>query len=289
MPGFCYFVFPLMGCVLGVQYLSMGMYQISRLHYCFSAAQVHHEKGYPQWLFLAMSTVGVCLLLSWVLFYAIAVPLPAACGIDADTNCFTELNAPLVSPTTWSAVHFALYHVWDLATLGLYALKIHSFRKYKAEQEEVYRRIMCILQRVAILTLFYDTVFALTTCVVVLFGFPPEIEAMPIKWSLLVSEMGSALVVVLFSVSMLMMLEHNTAAYIRFLRLVRRLRLNFVFCCCCTRIIEQQLDQFATGQLRISVKTQTSDAPKSETDNASPKSPLYRTEVRFEASLETVA
>eukprot|EP01084_Bolivina_argentea_P177549 307014_1 len=46
--GFCYFANQ-MSVSLYLQFNFMGLYQISRLHYCFAQSQVHSNKGYPNW------------------------------------------------------------------------------------------------------------------------------------------------------------------------------------------------------------------------------------------------
>lgn len=39
---------------MGLQVVFMGLYQLSRLHYCFTSSQLHSKKGYPKYAFFIM-------------------------------------------------------------------------------------------------------------------------------------------------------------------------------------------------------------------------------------------
>ena len=56
--GFCYISYHLM-LSSSLYYFLMGLYQISRLHYCFAQSQVHSNKGYPNWLINIMYIIGI--------------------------------------------------------------------------------------------------------------------------------------------------------------------------------------------------------------------------------------
>merc|ERR1712083_268232 len=62
---------------------------------------------------------------------------------------------------------------------------------------------------------------------------------------------------VALSLSIYLMMEQNTDEYVTFLRVLHRLRLNYV-CCCCHRMIDRQLAGFA-------VETQQTDGLKRRT------------------------
>ena len=51
---------------VGLQGLAMGLYQISRLFYCFSSSKVHSNKGYPNWVFILMYGVGIGLVFGFL-------------------------------------------------------------------------------------------------------------------------------------------------------------------------------------------------------------------------------
>ena len=56
------------------RYLSLGFlsiyidyfYQLSRLHYCFANEQIYSKKGYPNWLFMIMHSIGVIFMIALV-------------------------------------------------------------------------------------------------------------------------------------------------------------------------------------------------------------------------------
>eukprot|EP01084_Bolivina_argentea_P059824 109283_1 len=60
--------------------------------------------------------------------------------------------------TSRVVVNGIIYQLWDLYTLFLYARQVLSFRKIytKDNNNKIYARIMSILQRILILTLFYE-------------------------------------------------------------------------------------------------------------------------------------
>ena len=56
--GFCYFTWYFIGVTILYQPVFMGLYQLSRLYYCFANNQVYSNKGYPNWLFNIMFGLG---------------------------------------------------------------------------------------------------------------------------------------------------------------------------------------------------------------------------------------
>ena len=86
-PGVCHFAYFLIFSVGSAsQPVFMGFYQLSRLYYCFSQSNVYSDKGYPQWLFYIMFTIGVLLSIFSMLQGIAAGDLLSECGIDFNQN-----------------------------------------------------------------------------------------------------------------------------------------------------------------------------------------------------------
>ena len=83
MPGFCYLQWTVAPVFGQAQFLFMGLYQLSRLHYSFSKNRAHHQNGYPKWIFIVMVTVGFILLMSLAVLVTLGQSLPSKCGFTS--------------------------------------------------------------------------------------------------------------------------------------------------------------------------------------------------------------
>ena len=66
-PVFCmfgHFISPISGVLAAI---SMGLYQLHRLYYCFANSQIHSNKGYPTWVFIVMHLTAIQGCINWVL------------------------------------------------------------------------------------------------------------------------------------------------------------------------------------------------------------------------------
>ena len=230
--GFCFFVWYLNNTAGSLQFVFLGIYQISRLHYCFSRERVYSNKGYSRCVFVAMLGVSAVLALNVLALPFLMWGVPSRCGINSRLEFEHEFwkepwvmkadGAAIVN--TWVTSLFAAWALWDLTTLLLYVCKIRSFRKFKSDNAEVYARIQAILRRVVIVTVFYE----LSVLFLVLIGL--------LAWNMLghdiiyLSVLSAGSVIVSFA--QYIMLEHNTAEYDRFLNVLRSLRLHYLCCCC---------------------------------------------------------
>merc|ERR1712083_141926 len=88
LPGFCMMDRIPVVIAMAIQFPSLGLYQLSRLHYCFSRDQVHSDKGYPFWSFMVMIVIGMVLSVSFVLIVVLYDPFALKCGWSALPGTF---------------------------------------------------------------------------------------------------------------------------------------------------------------------------------------------------------
>ena len=62
--GLCYVFRNIGNSLLYSQFIAMEIFQLCRLHYCFSRERVHSDKGYPKWIFKLMFSI----LITWTLY-----------------------------------------------------------------------------------------------------------------------------------------------------------------------------------------------------------------------------
>ena len=220
VPSFCIFsnYFSIVFTIFS--YASMGFYQLYRLHYCFANGYVHSNKGYPKWIFIVMgSSAMICvvyLCISSLFVDAnITTILISQCAYNDKYEFYfhpIQLFGPhLIMPWDCYSISILTYTVWDLFTLFLYVMKIWTFRKYATEEPTVYKRIMSILHKIFILTIFYQIFF-------LFYGVLFTLKIHDSQWVLwlIVSEMTYLSV----CGSIYLMMDHNEEQYIKFLRII---------------------------------------------------------------------
>eukprot|EP01084_Bolivina_argentea_P034421 63692_1 len=145
--GFCHFAIHLAWMADITASISMGMYQLSRLWYCFSQSQVHSNKGYPNWIIKTMFTIGIFIFMNNIIAPWFAMRTPSVCGINKHYKYVSKYNGDLFHSVgvIWYMSGKIIYSLWDIATLLLYIIKVISFKKFKSEQIDVYNRIISIL------------------------------------------------------------------------------------------------------------------------------------------------
>lgn len=248
----------------------MGFYQLSRLDYCFSKEKVYSNKGYPSWLFLAMYAIGICgvmsmLIAPWLL-YNTRIQKCGICWHDGTylyTAKYSESPVgPMVSVILIS-VAIICYLFWDFTNLLLYALKIRTFKKYENENSAIYKRIMSILYRVLILTLFYEIIAFLAISI------PTAIFILNRDGHSWIASLwiSGSITSVVFSYSIYLMMQHNTRQYHTFLRVIDMMRLYYLLICC-KGIIIHELDgindiQSDESMLSQEIEAQPIDKQKS--------------------------
>eukprot|EP01084_Bolivina_argentea_P278409 475608_1 len=241
-PISCKFSNPLSISLIACQFYFIGLYQLSRLHYCFSQTQVYSNKGYPNWLFTIMYTVGTLWLINCWIFPYVFAPWKLMCGINSKFQYFPKKSLLTENSlaSIWTNISSLCYFIWDCITLLLYIVKVYTFRnKYKSEQIQVYKRIMCILSRIVILTLGYE--IPLIWCTIAEIIRKMTINEDTLVFMRIVRASSYLLSSVIASYSIFLMQQHNSEEYKQFLKVVHFVKCDVVCCCCCKAIIRYEL------------------------------------------------
>ena len=241
--GFCIFATLLGSSAFLSQILSIGLYQLSRLHYCFANEQIHSKQGYSGWVFNMMTLIGiVCAINFEIIFLFNRGSLCATCGFTSNFE-FYFIETQIFSLETW-----LLWSWWlamciiflslDVTTLLLYHRKIQAIRdRIKEKSELVYKRILSILYKIFILTLFYQ----ITAVTAVLINFICVWLLTDTTWIRnILNNLWTIIITIAMCISMYLMMDHNKSEYIKFLRIIIKLKLNWI-CCCCRDIATEQL------------------------------------------------
>ena len=241
--GLCIFMHLLWSVMFGMQAILMGLYQLSRLYYCFSNTNIHSNKGYPQWVFIFMTIMGGVLLINWILLTIFGIHgLKAKCGINSKLE-FYHIPPDITSfpnAILWLWIHAFSYVTWDLTTLLLYYAKIRSFSDIiKGKEEKVYKRVLSILFQIFILTIFYQLTLILTALLEVIIHIFNDI-----LWvNHITFNIGQMVATSTVSISLYLMMEHNKLEYIKFLRIIKTLTVTCI-CRRCRDAIDEQLLYF---------------------------------------------
>ena len=234
----------------------MGLYQLSRLHYCFANDKIHSNKGYPKWLFISMIISGILLMMSWFTLLMLngqTDGLNINCGINANFEYYySRYNPDLLKNDTWVAITAYSYNVWDITTLLLYIFKIRLFNYYKNNEPIVYKRILSILYKIVIITLFYQIISFIISIPAI------ATKAVGFEANLLALFTNSVLqsATALGSYSMYLMMDYNVKGYVKFLRVIHYLKLHFI-CCKYRSMVVDQLSELDKNVQRLSVDVAT--------------------------------
>ena len=251
IPGLCIFSHYLFLVSFGTAGLFMGLYQLHRLYYCFANEQVHSNKGYAKWVFIIMFTWGI---LPWVYFCIILFlgggddtlsGIRSTCGFnDNHEYYFHPIQLIHLSPHHLTIIGLS-FQIWDILTLFMYMYKIWTFRKYQSEQPIVYKRIMSLLHKIFILTVFYQ-VFSVIHIAV---------HQMQI---VVISRISRRLVNLSISLAMYLMLDHNKEDYVRFLKVIYFMKFHWV-CCCWRYFVIDQLKECDIDSQQITISVNEND------------------------------
>ena len=279
MPGVCLFSSTVVELTVCFQFLFLGLYQLSRLHYSFSKTSARHANGYPKLVFILMVTVGITLTVSWTTLFTLGAPLPSKCGFktdlsfewhykDRDILFGGNMDEQIEQFSQYFAVITGIASMWDITTLLLYSYKIRSFRKTTAfSQDAVWRNIMFILQRIIILTLFYQITLVMCLLIIVFVGDSSDNDY---GLGETVLHIGTALLTMLYTISMYLMMEHNTNEYLQFLHCFKKSGLKYVYFCCWHGVVDRQLADFEEMKTKMPEETPRQNTTSStQIDNAS--------------------
>ena len=242
-PGACTFVGYIgFSCIL-LSGHSMGLYQVSRLYYCFSDSQIYSKRGYSKPVFIIMYTLIVLSMICGLSRSAFTAGL-------LNRKCIIMGNLQMTSESMfnidWSDSVKLGFYVWavitvilllsDVLTLALFCNKIRLFRRLKSDQNEtVHHRVTGILYKVTILTIFYQACFVYSMIIVFsAIRIWPQHTAMYWVYTTQITALS-------LNLSMYLMMDHNEAEYIKFLRCMNKSKCDYFYYCCCRFMILEQL------------------------------------------------
>ena len=122
IPGFCYISIQLQTSFLVNQLVFLGFYQLCRLYYCFAKSQVHSDKGYPNYLFIIMGTIGVILMINAIIFPWFYFPFISECGIKQSNYIFYMQYSSLIDSSTsenWFVISFCIVSIMGFHIVGV--------------------------------------------------------------------------------------------------------------------------------------------------------------------------
>ena len=243
------------------------------------------------------------IFISWIAYTTLAYPLVTQCGYRSDLTFFHEDSNSLLdsivesaaqkdtTTAIWFIATITTFHIWDAATLLLYCWKIWRFGKiYKSTENGVWTKVLVILQRIFIITVFYSVcgvILLLWMAMILAMAFMETGDA--VIW-LLRDNVIPVLVHVLWSFSMYLMMEHNTTAYVRFLLIIRRFKLDYLCfgLCCFHGMIDRQLEAFQTSKVLALHSRSPTPTNKLTKRTSSTNTAKYVVKELNEHSLDTV-
>ena len=187
----CHFAHYLVFFVVAMQPISMGFYQISRIHYCFAESKA---MGYPNIIFYGMYSLGVCLILNHIVQLLFCRICQIACS-GYDPFGFA----------VWSAITRSVYFLWEMVTMSLYAFKLRSIVHVHGQNEDQRtQKVVESLRRILTVTIIYQIACIIGYCMY----FVGLLDVFVSVFS------------ALCTFSMFFMLEHNNDEYTKCMRCV---------------------------------------------------------------------
>ena len=112
---------------------------------------------------------------------------------------------------------------------------------HQGKHNGIWKNVLFILYRIVILTIMYQVWFLVAQ-------FVDFVSFKAIGWELLswtsytiLIDAMLATVSIMFSLSMYLMMDHNTVAYIRLLQFMRNFYLKYICFMCCHHMVDRQL------------------------------------------------
>ena len=317
--GLCYFSLQLWLISYLVQQFCMGLYQLSRLYYCFANNQIYSNKGYPKWIFIFMVIIGALIVLIST-YSVITIGIMCQCGLHVYDELKYERDARNILAFEYVSAHFdcrnsddleykRIYEIsimlqdmvrylrfpsltlaaWDILTLSLYYYKVRQFMKLRVRSDSgsedgnklIYNRILSIMNKIIILTLFYEIWYSIGIIFTWIFVkdatgetengvIDEDDDTLSLFWYLIYVFILWT-VPFIFSLSMYLMMDHNHDKYIKFLECVRCSYLSYICCaccyCCCGWMVDEQLSTMTEIELGNQIETQTKNATDNRTDS----------------------
>ena len=221
--------------------LSMGLYQLSRLYYCFSKNKVHSDKGYPKWLFVIMGLSGIAISINFVAAWSLNNLTSYNLKCLYNQN-YEYIQHRFIAPKAYQSQLYVLISniavlLWDIVTFSLYIYKILTLIKPSKKNID-HQRILSILYKITILTLLYWGIYGFSMLylfiMILVVDDPDTVE--------LFTHSIASYVILSYGISMFLMMNHNEKYYIKYLKFIRYPRTYYLcHCCGCKKIIIQQL------------------------------------------------
>ena len=265
IPGFCMIRWIGTTTASYTQNAFLGVYQLSRLYYCFSNRQLRGNHGYPICLFLVMTTIAIIIWIAGAMLQIVVVTMPSKCGYRSHLSLFYRFRERSIlfdgdsREDEWMVKIYYIWLfalvvtsiLWEWTILLLYLCKIWEIRKsYKSKQDGVWDTVLFILHRIVIITIFYQ--FSLLFLLFLYTSLEQFLQHDNTVWSSTLHELRISGVitcnVMIYSFSVFMMMDHNTTAYFHFLHFLRRFRLKYLCFCCCHKVVEQQIEHLEPSQ-----------------------------------------
>merc|ERR1712062_693453 len=142
------------------------------------------------------------------------------------------------SKTIWRffVINFVVYTIWDLVTLTLFVWKLRSLSinvSEKLASNPVFMKIRRNMHRIIVLAIMYEIPFLLYLVLYAVRGYLLDDVEQRLFWIAFVVTGTHRTFLVINSLSMFLMQQHNSKEYGTFLKWIVRLKLHF--CCCCYR------------------------------------------------------
>ena len=230
----CSWTLSLVTIVLIAQGLFMDYFQIARLYYCFSQENAHSVHGYPRWLYIIMFyAVTICAITASVSWTIMTSRTDCENHDGSTVGGFQSLTEHVDHMILSISVLF--FYILDAILLYLYwhqanavmRMHRHEFAILKQNEEinefqnlrtnQIQENIQLILWRVVILSLLYKFITF---------------------FMIFMSRSFRSFISLSYSLSMYLMLDHNTAEYITFMRWFTRFQLHWC-CCCCAPMVSR--------------------------------------------------
>ena len=276
IPGLCLFTNMIAFIAYIAEPLILGFYQLYRLYYCFSNSQIHSHRGYPKWVFIIMYGYGTFWGPAFITFWFInhndvSILINSECGYFGNYDFYAKpipinINIAASHAETLGLISAILqfsFLAWDIVTLILYWCKIRKIKRIVKESEVVHRRIQAILQKIRILTIFYDFVYLGEFLCGTTMGFLYGVDSL--EYGIYVIFSGQAILLSI-SYAIFLMLDHNQHHYVKFLRACYCSKLYLLYCCCRNSIIEQ-LKELDTDHAETSYAIANTPTLKSMNNN----------------------
>ena len=221
--GLCHGMGYAQAVCLWLQPICLTIYQFHQLYLIDKEYKV---KQFPRWVFIFLDIVGIIAALNIFSFPVLFIQ--TRCGITEEGDYSYDLNFSLRQIISiWFAVLIITWLLIEALQLFLYAYKLRLFRNSKVGDQ-----INAILGRIITLIVVND-IFAVLAGFTVSFlqanKFDQTEDNIVLSIGLCIYTTGYLSPSIVVSNSMRLMMTHNTEEYVKFLKLLLKIK---CICCC---------------------------------------------------------